>query len=171
MRFTKLNGPKRRLRRLMVVMKRIFIFLLVSAGAFAQSKAILGSITAFKAEDAVVVVKPDNTGAVNVKMTPETIFQRVAPGERDLKKAAAMKMTDMALGDRVLVSFKPGTADEALRILVMSATDISKRNEADSLDWTKRGLAGVVAAKIGEHADAEETRPGGRNHHDGDGGR
>jgi hypothetical protein len=150
MRFTKLNGPKRRLRRLIVVMKRIFVFLLVCAGAFAQSKAILGSITAFKAEDAVVVVKPDNTDAVNVKMTPETIFQRVAPGERDLKKAATMKITDMALGDRVLVSFKPGTVDEALRILVMSATDISKRNEADSQDWTKRGIAGVVSAKSGD---------------------
>ena len=124
--------------------------LFLCAGAFAQTgpKAILGSITEFKAEDAVVVVKPDNTDAVNVKMTPETVFQRVAPGERDLKKAAAMKMTDMALGDRVLVSFKPGTT-EALRILVMAATDISKRNEADSLDWTKRGIAGVISAKTG----------------------
>lgn len=131
-------------------MKTIFAFLLLCAAAFAQTmpKAILGSITAFKAEDAVVVVKPDNTEAVNVKMTPETVFQRVEPGERDLKKAAAMKMTDMALGDRVLVSFKAGTT-EALRILVMSATDISKRNAADSLDWTKRGISGIVAAKNG----------------------
>lgn len=120
--------------------------MIFSAAALAQQKAILGSITAFKAEDAVVVVKPDNTDAVNVKLTPETIFQRVAPGERDLKKAATMNMTDMALGDRVLVSFKPGTSD-ALRILVMSATDITKRNEADRLDWTKRGVSGVVTAK------------------------
>ena len=127
-------------------MKRLFAFLIFSAAALAQQKAILGSITAFKAEDAVVVVKPDNTDAVNVKLTPETIFQRVAPGERDLKKAATMNMTDMALGDRVLVSFKPGTSD-ALRILVMSATDITKRNEADRLDWTKRGVSGVVTAK------------------------
>lgn len=150
MRFTKLNGLNGRLRRLIVVMNRFLPLLFLCAGAFAQTgpKAILGSITEFKAEDAVVVVKPDNTDAVNVKMTPETIFQRVAPGERDLKKAATMKITDMALGDRVLVSFKPGTT-EALRILVMAATDISKRNEADSLDWTKRGIAGVVSAKAG----------------------
>ena len=60
-----------------------------------------------------------------------------------------MKMTDMALGDRVLVSFKTGTA-EAMRIVVMSATDITKRNEADRLDWTKRGISGVVAAKTGD---------------------
>lgn len=131
-------------------MKRIFAFLLLAGGVFAQTmpKAILGSITAFKAEDAVVVVKPDNTDAVNVKLTPETVFQRVAPGERDLKKAAPMKMTDMALGDRVLVSFKTGST-EAMRILVMSATDISKRNDDDRLDWNKRGISGVVAAKAG----------------------
>jgi len=130
-------------------MKRLFALLALSVSAFAQApKAILGSITAFKAEDALVVVKPDNTDAVNVKLTPETVFQRVAPGERDLKKAATMNMTDMALGDRVLVSFKTGTT-EATRILVMSATDITKRNEADRLDWNKRGLSGVVASKSG----------------------
>jgi hypothetical protein len=131
-------------------MTRLFTFLFLCAAAFAQTtpKAILGSISAFHAEDAVVVVKPDNTDAVNVKLTPDTIFQRVAPGERDLKKATAMNMTDMALGDRVLVSFKTGST-EALRILVMGASDIQKRNDADQLDWTKRGVSGVVAAKAG----------------------
>jgi hypothetical protein len=29
----------------------------------------------------------------------------------------------------------------------MSATDITKRNEADRMDWTKRGVSGVVTAK------------------------
>jgi hypothetical protein len=133
-------------------MKSLFAILFVvlstcpAALAQAQPKAILGSITAFKPEDAVVVVKPDNIDATNVKLTPETVFKRVAPGSNDLKNAADMKMTDMALGDRVLVSFKPGTV-EALRILVMSATDITKRNETDRLDWTKRGISGVVTAK------------------------
>jgi co-chaperonin GroES (HSP10) len=129
-------------------MNRLLATLFLCATAFAQTlpKAILGSITEFKAEDAVVIVKPDNTDAVNVKLTPETIFKRVAPGQNDLKNAADMKMTDMALGDRVLVSFKAGTA-EAMRIVVMSATDITKRNEADRLDWTKRGISGVVTAK------------------------
>jgi hypothetical protein len=131
-------------------MRRVIAVLWLAAAAFAQTapKAILGSITAFKPEDGLVVVKPDNTDAVNVKLTPDTIFQRVAPGERDLKKATPMKLTDMALGDRVLVSFATGST-EALRILVMSATDIEKRNEADSLDWTKRGISGVVSAKAG----------------------
>jgi ribosomal protein L14 len=71
-----------------------------------------------------------------------------------------MKMTDMGLGDRVLVSLKPGTS-EALRIVVMSATDITKRNEADSLDWTKRGISGVVAAKAGNTITLKKRGPAG----------
>lgn len=143
-------------------MKRLFAFLLLSCAALAQTtpKAIFGSISAFKAEDAVVVVKPDNSDAVNVRMTPETMFQRVAPGERDLKKATPMKMTDMALGDRVLVSFKPGTV-EAMRIVVMSATDISKHNEEDKADWTKRGISGVVSAKTANTITLKKRGMGG----------
>lgn len=135
----------------MVVMKRFFAFLFLCAAGFAQTapKAIVGTIAAFKPDDAVVVVKPANGDAVNVKLSPETIFKRVAPGQNSLKNAADMKMTDMALGDKVLVSFKSGTA-EALRIVVMPERDIEKRNEADSLDWTKRGISGVVAAKSGD---------------------
>lgn len=106
----------------------------------------MGSITAFQPDELVVVVKPDNAAAVSVKLTPETIFKRVAPGSNDLKNAADMKMTDMAAGDRVLVSFKPGTT-EALRVVVMSATDIAKSKEADRQDWIKRGISGVVTAK------------------------
>jgi len=129
-------------------MNRTFVFALACAAAFAQTgpKAIPGSISAFKPDDLIVVVKPDNTDAVNVKLTPETVFKRVAPGSNDLKSAADMKMTDMAMGDRVLVSFKPGTT-EALRIVVMSASEIAKSKEADRQDWMKRGISGVVTAK------------------------
>ena len=42
----------------------------------------------------------------------------------------------------------PG-ALEARRIVVMSSSDIGKRNAADSADWMKRGVAGIVAAKNG----------------------
>ena len=129
-------------------MNRLFALLFLSAGVFAQNKptSFFGSITSFKPEELVIVVTPDKADAVDVKLTPETIFKRVAPGENTLKNAADMKMTDMAAGDRVLVSLKPGTSD-ALRIVVMSATDITKRNEADRLDWTKRGISGIVTAK------------------------
>jgi hypothetical protein len=143
-------------------MNRLLASLFLCAAAFAQTapKAIFGSISEFKVDDAVVVVKPDNADAVSVKLTPETTFKRVAPGQNDLKNAADMKMTDMALGDRVLVSFKAGTT-EAMRIVVMSATDITKRNEADRQDWNTRGISGVVASKAGNIVTIKKRGLGG----------
>ena len=96
----------------------------------------------------MVEIKPDNGEAVPVAFTTETMVQRIAPGEKDLKSASPIKITDVAMGDRVLVSLAAGS-NQARRIVVMSATDIAKRNEADTQDWTKRGIAGIVASKSG----------------------
>jgi hypothetical protein len=127
--------------------------LLVSGLAclFAQapaSRSFVGTVTAFNAEALQMEVKPDAGDAVAVTFTTETIVQRVAAGEKDLKKASPIKITDVARGDRVLVSLAAGTT-QARRIVVMSATDIAKRNEQDTEDWMKRGLSGIAAAKSG----------------------
>jgi hypothetical protein len=110
------------------------------------SKSVVGTVSLFKAESAEIEIKPDNGEPVALKVTADTIAQKVAPGVTDLKKAESIKVTDVALGDRVLATPESGTTN-LRRIIVMSATDISKKNEADRLDWTRRGVTGVVAAK------------------------
>ena len=112
------------------------------------TKSVVGTVSLFKAETAEIEIKPDNGAAVALKVTADTIAQKVAPGVTDLKKAESIKVTDVALGDRVLATPEPGTSN-LRRIVVMSATDIVKKNEADRLDWTRRGVTGMVAAKSG----------------------
>jgi hypothetical protein len=114
----------------------------------AVPKAVVGTVEGFKAESAEIHVKPDAGETVSLKITSGTQVLRIAPGEKDLKKAEPMKITDVASGDKVLVNLMPG-AFEARRIVVMSSADIAKRNEADTLDWNKRGVAGIVDAKNG----------------------
>ncbi|MGH9665689.1 MAG: hypothetical protein ACRD9L_14790, partial [Bryobacteraceae bacterium] len=111
-------------------------------------KPVIGTVTGFNAGSSEIDIKHDNGETAQVKFGSETHVSRVAPGEKDLRKAEPIKVTDIAVGDRVLAAFAAGTT-EARRILVMTATDIAERNEADRLDWTKRGLAGVVTAKNG----------------------
>jgi hypothetical protein len=121
------------------------------APAMAQTavpKFIVGAVDGFNAESAEIRVKPDTGETVSLKITSGTQVLRVAPGEKDLKKAEPIKITDVSSGDHVLVNLMPA-AFEARRIVVMSSADIAKRNEADSLDWNKRGIAGIVAAKSG----------------------
>ena len=126
------------------------------------SKSVVGTVSLFKAETAEIEIKPDNAEPVALKVTADTIAQKVAPGVTDLKKAEAIKVTDVALGDRVLATPEPGTAN-LRRIIVMSATDITKKNEADRLDWTRRGVTGVVATKNGNDVTLKIRTLGGES--------
>ena len=74
--------------------------------------------------------------------------KQTEPGAKDLKGAQAMQASDISVGDRVLVVLMPDVP-VLRRIVDMSALDINKKNEADRLDWNKRGVSGVVAAKNG----------------------
>ena len=107
-----------------------------------------GHGSAFKADSAEIEVKPDSGTAVAFKVTADTTAQRVAPGVTDLKQAQPIQVTEVMLGDRVLATPGPGTSN-LRRIVVMAATEIEKRNAADKADWTRRGVAGVVASKSG----------------------
>ena len=112
------------------------------------SKSFVGTVTGFRPERAEVEVRPDSGETVTGLLTSDTVAQRIAPGERDLKKAEPMTVADLAKGDRVLVTFEPDST-RVRRILVMSARDIASRDEADRADWQKRGVAGIVVAKSG----------------------
>ena len=132
------------------------------ANAQTPAKSMVGTVSAFKADSAEIEIRPDAGAAVAFKVTADTMAQRVAPGVTDLKKAEAIKVTEVALGDRVLATPEPGT-NNLRRILVMSATDIVKRNEADKLDWTKRGVSGVVASKSGNDITLKIRTMGGES--------
>jgi hypothetical protein len=132
-------------------MSRIVFTALMVGAVFAQAPApsrFVGTVTAIKIDTAEIVVKPDNAAAVSAKLTSDTVVERVEPGAKDLKGAQAMQASDISVGDRVLVVLMPG-APVLRRIVDMSALDINKKNEGDRLDWTKRGISGVVAAKNG----------------------
>jgi len=112
------------------------------------AKSFVGTVSGFKPDTAEIEIKPDTGAPVTMKIAPTTVAQRIAPGEKDLKKAEAIQVTEVAIGDRVLVTPEAGGTD-LRRIVVMAASDIAKRNQADSLEWTRRGVSGVVAAKNG----------------------
>jgi len=118
-----------------------------SAAQTPAGRSFIGTVAAFK-PDTRAEIKPDNAAPVDVKLTPDTVAQRVAPGETTLKNAAAAKLTDLKIGDRVLVTLESATSN-ARRIVIMSADDIGKRDEADRQDWNARGISGIVAARNG----------------------
>ncbi len=133
--------------RLVVVTLVLAIIPVVPAMAQTSTSAV-GTATAVHAESGSIDFKPDKGEAVQLRVTQETLLQRVAPGATDLKSAQPTALTDINAGDRLLVTLKAGTT-EARRVVVIAASDIKKRNDADRADWIKRGITGVVAEKKG----------------------
>lgn len=95
-----------------------------------------------------IEVTPDGATAIVLNIGPDSVIQRVAPGEKDLKNAHIIQLTDIAKGDRVLVNLFPESHNVG-RLVVMSSEDIRERNEADRMDWMRQGTSGVVVSKTG----------------------
>jgi hypothetical protein len=129
---------------------KFYLPLVMAAVLSAQHapQAVLGAVIGFNVDAHEIRIQPDNGKPVSVKFGPETEVVRIPPGEHDLKKAQPAKLTDIVVGDRVMASFVEGMA-EARRLVLISATDITRRNEAERLDWQTRGVWGVVTAKNG----------------------
>jgi hypothetical protein len=137
--------------------KSVWAFLLcaalVAAPAWAQNAAApadraLGVVTKIDATARTFTVKTDAGTEIGVTLDPKARFQRVAPGETDLKNAAAIQLTDISVGDRVIARGKPGDNQTvaANLVVVMSQGDIAKKQAADRADWDRRGVAGLVTA-------------------------
>src|SRR6266487_3965163 len=92
--------------------RRSFLGAFAIAGTIAAQtkplKSILGSVTEFRMGSLEIGVKSDTSDALFLKISPATEVVQVAPGERDLSKAKRVRVTDLALSDRVLVSFVSG---------------------------------------------------------------
>jgi transcription antitermination factor NusG len=129
---------------------RFALLALCSLLALAQvPEKLVGTVSSIALEKATLDVKGQDGTPVTVHLTTETILQRVAPGEKSLKNAETIQVSDIAVGDKVLVNSDPASG-MARRLVVMSATAISKHDEADKAAWTAHGISGIVVAKTGD---------------------
>lgn len=96
-----------------------------------------------------LTIATDAGQQVAVIVSPSTRIQRLAAGSTDLKTAETAALSDIALGDRVLISGVAGETPatfNAARVILMKSGDIAQRHEAEQGDWKKRGTSGVVSA-------------------------
>ena len=112
----------------------------------AHKNSFVGTVSSVSADQ--IEVTPDSGAATVLTITPTTVIQRIAPGEKTLKNVQTIQASDIARGDRVLVSLSSDLAD-LRRVVVMASDDIRKRNEADRMDWIQRGVSGLVVSKSG----------------------
>lgn len=121
--------------------------------AVAQAPAAAGrQIGTVKAVSGnTLTLATDGGSQVSVSVAEGARIVQLAPGSTDLKTAQPISLTDVAVGDRVLVTGK--AADDgsltAARVIVMKSTAIAQKNAAEEADWQKRGSGGIVDAVSG----------------------
>jgi hypothetical protein len=116
--------------------------LLRAATAQAPSRFV-GSVTAISGTS--VTVKTDSGAQQQFDVPAGATITRIAPGEKDLSKAAAMAFTDLAVGDRILVKLAPdASTPTAAQIIAVKQEDLAKKQQKDRDDWQRRGVGGLV---------------------------
>jgi hypothetical protein len=74
---------------------------------------------------------------------------RIEPGARDLKNASPLTLSDLQVGDRILVMGKvseDGHSVAATSVIAMKKADVASKQEHDRQDWQRRGVGGLVSA-------------------------
>lgn len=107
----------------------------------------LGTVKAISGSS--MTLATDTGQPVTVTLADGVKVVQLPPGSTDLKAATAIALTDVAVGDRVLVTGKAGEAAGQLtvsRIILMKSTDIAQKRAQDQADWQKRGSGGNVNA-------------------------
>lgn len=88
-------------------------------------------------------------GTIDVVLTATTVFKRVPPENPKLSAATDAALSDLGVGDKVLVT---GTvaADKksvpAKNIYLITKSDISKKNASEREAWRTRGISGRIVS-------------------------
>jgi hypothetical protein len=132
--------------RLALLIAMVATASLMTPMASAQAPArFIGTITSISGT--MLSVKTDAGQSYQVEVPSGAAIKRIAPGEKDLTKAAAMEFADLAIGDRTLVKLDPdapaGTT-QALQIIAVKQADVAQKQQQDREDWQKRGAGGLV---------------------------
>src|SRR5260370_14285064 len=95
-----------------------------------------------------ITVTTDAGSDITVQIQDATKLIRIAPGQKDLKDATPIQLTDVQPGDRVLVRGKlaaDGKSVLAASLIAMKKADMVEKQSREREEWQKHGLGGLVS--------------------------
>jgi hypothetical protein len=147
-------------------MKALFLFIAFVSAVSLTGSAVLGQGTATQTDPGItalgvlgelktinltskeLTVKTDAGSVVTVIVADSTSYLRLPPGETTMDKATKIALTDLGEGDRVLARGKIAADHKSLparTLVVMTKTDIAKKQERERMEWRQRGILGVIS--------------------------
>jgi hypothetical protein len=129
-------------------MQRIFMVTAISLGLWAQApKPVVGTVTAADSTTRSLTVKADDGSETKVVVAEGARVAQIPPGETSLQNAKPAELSAVTSGDRVLA--RGTVANNVLTanlIVLMSKTDIAKKQQQEQTLWATKGISGIVTA-------------------------
>jgi hypothetical protein len=117
-------------------------------GAPATANAATRPVGTIKTINGNTIVLTTDAGAeVIVQVQEDAKLLRIAPGQKDLKDAAPIQLSDLQAGDRILVRGKmadDGKTIVAASVIAMKSTDIAAKQAHEREEWQRHGVGGLV---------------------------
>src|ERR1700722_238104 len=112
----------------------IFLALTAASAQAPPGKSVVGEVTSVDATAKQFNVKGDDGANYVVVFDGNTSYLRLQLGEKDLKKAEKIGLSDITAGDRLLAR---GSAAQEARpapaktVIIMTKADVAKKQEHD----------------------------------------
>ena len=94
-----------------------------------------------------ITLKTDAGAEVVVTVTVSTKLLQLKPGQKDLKEATPLALSDLKTGDRILVrgaASADGKQLQAASVIAMKQSDIADKQARDRAEWQRNGVGGLV---------------------------
>jgi uncharacterized protein DUF5666 len=116
--------------------------------ASAQNPAAARPVGTIKSISGNTITLTTDAGSdVTVQVQDTTKIVQIVPGQKDLKDATPIQLTDIQPGDRILVRGKladDGKSVVAASVVAMKKGDIAEKQSHEREEWQKHGLGGLV---------------------------
>jgi hypothetical protein len=110
-----------------------------------KSPPVLGTIKSISGNS--LVLTSDAGAEMTVDVRDSTKIVRIAPGQKDLKDAQTIALTDLQVGDRILVRGNASDDNKvfsATSIIAMKMADIAEKQSHERDEWQKSSVGGLV---------------------------
>ena len=113
-----------------------------------KATTVFGKVSEINASAGQITIKTAAGSVVVANVNEKTTYDRMPPGETDRTKAVKTSLTEITVGDGI-VARGYVAADRksvpAQQIIVVSQSDIAKKQEQERMEWRRRGVSGIVA--------------------------
>src|SRR5256885_7868297 len=112
----------------------------------ATTRAV-GTISSIAGQTITLKTDAGAEAEVVVTVTDSTKLLQLKPGQKDLKEATPLSLSDLKTGDRILVrgaASADGKQLQAASVIAMKQTDIADKQTRDRAEWQRNGVGGLV---------------------------